>query len=182
MVASVFTFRRLTRDDFALLSRWLAEPHVRRWWNHESSPEALEDDFGDAIDGLEPAEDYVVLLDGEPIGLMQYCRFRDYPEYIDDMEKAGYPVDTGAVSIDYFIGEPELVGRGLGTRMIEAFCERIWTTDPYASSIIVPVNSANVGSWRALQRAGFELAARGDMEPDNPIDGTQHEILRLDRP
>ena len=88
----------------------------------------------------------------------------------------------GAVSIDYFIGEPTLVGRGLGAAMIRAFVERIWATNADASCVIVPVNSANIASWRALQSAGFRLVARGELEPDNPIDDRDHELLRIDRP
>ena len=67
----MFTFRRLTRDDFDLLARWLAEPHVHEWWDHEFTPEALDSEFGPTADGDEPAEDYVALLDGEPVGLVQ---------------------------------------------------------------------------------------------------------------
>ena len=40
------TLRRLLRADFAMLSRWLGEPHVARWWTHETSQEAIERDFG----------------------------------------------------------------------------------------------------------------------------------------
>ena len=66
--------------------------------------------------------------------------------------------------------------------MISAFVERIWAVDPSASCIIVPVNSSNEASWRALLRAGFALLARGELEPDNPIDDPMHEILGLCRP
>jgi aminoglycoside 6'-N-acetyltransferase len=176
-----WTFRRLSRADFALLARWLAEPHVHRWWYHEFTTEAIERDFGDAIDGREAAEDYVALLDGEPIGVVQYCRFREYPEYVDDMSEV-YPVDDGAVSIDYFVGDPSRIGKGLGSEMIACFVERVWETDASATNIVVPVNSTNVASWRALQRAGFRVVARGNMEPDNPADDSLHEVLRLDRP
>jgi aminoglycoside 6'-N-acetyltransferase len=44
------------------------------------------------------------------------------------------------------------------------------------------VSSANQASWRALLAAGFRLVARGELEPDNPIDDRRHEILRVDRP
>ncbi len=30
--ALMFTFRRLSRDDFGLLAGWLAQPHVGQWW------------------------------------------------------------------------------------------------------------------------------------------------------
>jgi aminoglycoside 6'-N-acetyltransferase len=177
----VFTFRRLTRGDFGLLARWLAEPHVHEWWDHEYTREALERDFGRAIDGDEPAEDYVALLDGTPIGIMQYSHFVDYPEYVGEMAGV-YPVDEGAVSIDYFIGEPDRVGAGVGTEMIRAFVERIWAIDAFATHVVVAVNSANERSWRALLRAGFRLVARGELEPDSPRHEPMHEVLRIDRP
>ncbi len=38
------TFERLGRQHFDLLGRWLAEPHVARWWNHDPSHEILRID------------------------------------------------------------------------------------------------------------------------------------------
>ena len=175
------SFRRLTRDDFPLLAGWLAEPHVARWWNHDVDAGALERDFGASADGAEPNEDWLVLLAGRPVGLIQYSRYDDYPEYRDEL--APYvEVPTGAASIDYLLGDPSLTGQGLGTSMIEEFVERIWATAPDVPCVIVPVHARNVASWRALRSAGFHLVASGELEPDNPIDDRRHEILRIDRP
>ncbi len=144
-----------------------------------SLPQAVERDFGPSVDGTEPNQDHLVLLDGRPIGLIQYSRFSDYPEYLEELTSLT-PVPDRAVGIDYLIGDPALVGRGLGTEMISRFVEWIWNTE--ADAIIVPVNSANVASWKALLKAGFRVVARGELEPDNPVDDRRHEILRLDRP
>ena len=138
----MITFRRLARRDFPLIARWLAEPHVAEWWNHQYTDDALEADFGETIDGAEPAEDFVAMLDGEPIGLMQYCHFVDYPDYVAEMESV-YPVGEGAATIDYLVGEPGQVGRGIGSRMIAEFVEFVWAHDPWATHVVVPVNSAN---------------------------------------
>ena len=177
----MFTFRRLTRGDFDLLAQWLAEPHVHEWWDHDHTREALDSEFGPTADGDEPAEDYIALLDGEPLGVVQYCHFVNFPEYVDDMDDV-YPVAEGDVSMDYLVGDPTRVGRGIGTAMIEAFVERVWTVDPRAMRIVVPVNSANEHSWRALLRAGFRLVAQGELEPDSPRHDPMHEILQIDRP
>ena len=154
---------------------------MSEWWNHDPSPDAIEADFGDAIDGTEPGEDWVAELDGRPVGLVQYSRFADYPDYVAEMAPV-YPVGVGVASIDYLIGEPEAIGRGLGAAMISAFATFVWTHDPTTTSLVVPVNSANQRSWRALLRCGFRLVARGELEPDNPIHDRMHEVLRLDRP
>ena len=113
---AAMTFRPLTRDDFGQLARWLAQPHVARWWAHEYSAEAIERDFAPMVDGDDPSELWVVLVGGEPVGLLQYCRFADEPEYVTEMESI-YCVGPEIVSIDYFIADPALVGRGLGRRL-----------------------------------------------------------------
>jgi aminoglycoside 6'-N-acetyltransferase len=177
----VFAFRRVTRDDFGLLAEWLSTPHVAEWWAHEYTPEAIERDFGRAVDGDDPGEDYLASLDGTPIGIMQYSRFVDYPDYVAEMAEV-YPVGDGAVTIDYLIGATDRVGRGVGTEMIRTFVDWIWTNDRHATHVVVPVNSANERSWRALLRAGFRLVARGELEPDSPSHDPMHEILRIDRP
>lgn len=61
-------FRRTTRADFPLLARWLGSPHVARFWNHETTPEAIERDFGGSIDGSEPSFDFIVEDAGVPVG------------------------------------------------------------------------------------------------------------------
>lgn len=164
-----------------MLGTWLAAPHVREWWNHDPSPDAIERDFGASIDGDEPGEDWIAELDGRPIGLVQYSRFGDYPDYVSEMAPV-YPVGAGVASIDYLVGDPDMIGRGLGSAMISAFVAFVWTHDPTTTSLVVPVNSANERSWRALLRAGFRRVARGELDPDNPIHDRLHEVLRIDRP
>ncbi len=180
LVSVICSFRRTTRSDFPLLGAWLSDPVVHRWWHHETSPEALERDFGPVIDRKEPAEDFIGLVDAEPVGLIQRCRWEDYPEELDALS-AIVDVPPGAMTIDYLIGTAEMRGRGVGTELIGAFVEQLWLDVPTTSVILVPVAAGNVPSWRALEKAGFQRVASGDLEPDNPIDPPLHYVLRLDR-
>lgn len=178
--AGDWSFRRLTRDDFGMLAGWLAHAHVKRWWHHEHSPEAVEADFGPSIDGTDPGHDYVAALDGRPIGLVQFAYFRDYPDYADDL---GALVDgDGIATVDYLVGEPTDTGRGVGRGMLRAFVESVWETYPDVSALVVPVHADNVASWTALRAAGFAHVATVELEPDNPADGPLHHVHRLDRP
>jgi aminoglycoside 6'-N-acetyltransferase len=63
-----------------MLAEWLREPQVARWWNLETTLEAVERDFGASTRGEEPGEDLLVLLDGRPIGLLQRSAIYDYPQ------------------------------------------------------------------------------------------------------
>ena len=176
-----FTFRRLSRAEFPLLAGWLANPHVARWWNHDTDPEAVERDFGASADGREPSEDLLVLLDDHPVGLIQRCRLADYPEYLTEFE-ALTEVPAGAATIDYLVGEAARTGQGVGTGMIQEVVEETWSVYPDSQAVLVAVVAANRSSWRALERAGFRRVAEGPMEPDNPIDDPLHYLYRVDRP
>ena len=173
------TFVRLQRADFPLLSKWLSEPTVARWWDHETSPEALERDFGPEIDGAEPSEVFLAWTDGRPFGLIQRYKIADYPEYVEELS-AICPQPPGAVSIDYLIGEPDC--RGLGAAMIAAFVTDSWAAYPDAGAVVVAMHQANAASWRAVARAGFRRVAEGELNPDNPIDNRDHYLYQMDRP
>jgi aminoglycoside 6'-N-acetyltransferase len=179
------TLRPVTEDDFPLLARWLAEPHVHRWWFHDLGEEAVRRDFGPVARGEEPAEDLLALVDGQPVGLVQRCRWQDYPDDLEELAtgSAGrIDVPPGALSVDYLLGSPDVIGRGLGPRVIRAACEEAWATYADAPAVIVPVAAENRRSWRALEKAGFRRVGEADLEPDNPVDDRRHVVYRLDRP
>ena len=158
---------------------------MHRWWYHDLGDEAVARDFGPALRREEPTEDLLVELDGEPVGLVQRCRWDDYPEHLDELLtgfSGSVDLPHGALSVDYLLGSPQLVGHGLGPRVIAAACEDAWSTYPDAPAVIVPVAAANRRSWRALEKAGFRRIGEAELEPDNPVDDRRHVVYRLDRP
>ena len=175
------SWRRLVAADLPLLAHWLRDPKVARWWNHEHSIEAVERDFGPSVQGEEPGEDHVVLLDDHPIGLLQRSVIRDYPEDLAEFE-AVVDVPDGAVQLDYLIGDASLRGRGLGSRMIAAAIQSTWSDCPTAPAVLVAVVAANTASWRALEKAGMQRIAQGPMGPDKQVDEPLHYLYRVDRP
>ncbi len=181
MTEPQISFSPLQRADFALLARWLQEPLVARWWDHEWTPEALERDFGPSVDRTDPTEIYLASQGGSPFGLIQRYRLDSYRPHLKALA-AIVPVPPAALSIDYLIGDPALRGRGMGAAMIRAFVSSSWAAYPEAPAVIVPVVAANIASWRALERAGMHRAGAGELEPDNPVDSREHVVYRVDRP
>lgn len=161
-------FRRLTRQDFATLSAWLASPHVAAWWRDPSDLESIEADYGPTIDGADPTEVFVVERYGEPIGLIQRFLACDNPQYRHALEPSGTPAE--AAGIDYLIGVEHLLGKGIGTEMIDAFCEQTFYRYPESPVITVAVQQANRRSWRALEKAGFERRWAGLFETGHASD------------
>ena len=175
------TFRRLQADDLPVLARWLAAPHVHRWWFQEADPEALERDFGAVMRGEEPAEDLVATVDGRDVGLCQRARWDDYPD--DEAELAPFlDLPSGAVIVDYLIGDPADTGRGIGPAVIAALVADTWASYADCPAVVVPVAAGNRPSWRALEKAGFRHVGTARLEPDNPVDPPDHVVLRIDRP
>jgi aminoglycoside 6'-N-acetyltransferase len=177
----LISFQLLRRDDFPLLSRWLSEPLVARWWAQDTSADALEREFGVAIDGGEPTEIFLAHKADRPFGLIQRYPIAAYDEYIQELS-AVCPLPPGAWSIDYLIGEPDCRGLGLGSQMIGAFIKETWKVRPAALCIVVPVHAENGRSWRALEHAGLRRIAEGEMTPDNPRDSRAHYIYAIMRP
>jgi aminoglycoside 6'-N-acetyltransferase len=174
------SLRPLARADFPLLATWLATPHVARWWNHETTPEAIERDFGPAVDGVDPTEVFVAESGMKAVGLVQRHAFADYPDWRDEMS-ALVDVPEGALSVDYFVGAADRLRCGFGAAMVGEVVRSGWQARPSATAVIVAVSAANVASWRLLERVGFARIAEGEMTPDNPIDGPEHFVYRLDR-
>jgi aminoglycoside 6'-N-acetyltransferase len=168
MGAMPLNLRPLERSDFPLLADWLGAPHVASWWREPNDLTAIEAKYGPRVDGLEPTQVFVVEADGKPIGMIQRYRIRDYPEWEQAMRAATIPTD--AAGIDYLIGAPALVGRGVGPEIIGQFVEDTWRQLPDVSAIAVSVQQANRPSWRALEKAGFRRAWEGMLASDDPSD------------
>lgn len=175
------SWRRLRADDLPQLAKWLTEPAVARWWHLDPTPEGVERDFGPSLRGDEPGEDLIVLLDDQPIGLLQRALIADYP---DDLAEFSDIVDVPphAVELDYLIGDGAFRRRGFGHRLIQQAVEDTWTSYPDTQTVLVAVVAANTASWRTLEAAGLHRIAEGPMTPENPIDDALHYLYRVDRP
>jgi RimJ/RimL family protein N-acetyltransferase/N-acetylglutamate synthase-like GNAT family acetyltransferase len=67
--------------------------------------------------------------------------------------------EVGAIGIDYFIGEPTLIGRGIGTRMIGEFISTVIRRHhPRVEKVIADPEVGNTASCRALEKNGFVKA------------------------
>jgi RimJ/RimL family protein N-acetyltransferase len=166
------SFRPMTRADYPLLLEWHQRAHVEQWWTERTTMEEIEEHYGPTIDGTEPTDHYVALLDGEPLGMVQTYLLADYPDYA-----ALTGEGEGAAGVDLFIGDEAMTGRGLGTEMLERFVDEIVFARPETTAATADPDVRNTASMRAFEKAGF----RSVREFVDPSDGELHVLVKRDR-
>ncbi|HEX3299531.1 MAG TPA: GNAT family N-acetyltransferase [Actinomycetota bacterium] len=150
------TVRTMRDDDadYGLLVRWRAQPHVHGWWEPDEPVPDLETvrtHYGPRARAEDPTTSCIIELDRTPIGYLQFYRWLGWPEEAAALE---VDPDEDTFGIDIFIGEPELIGRGIGTRAVALVCDHL-ERDHGATAVALTTESTNVRAQRAYEKAGF---------------------------
>lgn len=171
-------FRPLSRSDLPALRDWLNTPHVFRWWGVDSgpgslggagadaaTPEQVEAKYGPTIDAAAPTTHrYVIEVDGRGVGLIQWYRLADFPDYAHVIGETA----PGAAGIDVFVADPALTGRGLGARAIDTFVREIVFADTVVDRAVAGPHPDNQASCRAFEKAGFVTQRVVDVPDEGP--------------
>ena len=166
----MIAFRPLVEDDLVRFHAWLQRPHVKRWWRHRETYEQVVAHYLPCIEGREPTDHYVILLDGRPVGVIQTYLVSDYPDW-----EAIVQTREGVAGVDLMIGEENLIGRGIGPLVLEQFAADVVFARPDVTACAATVEEENRRSWRAFEKAGFTHVR--DVEED----GLPHRLMRLER-
>lgn len=166
------SFRLMTRDDLPLVHEWHQRPHVVRWWTVRKTFEETEEHYLPTIEGTEPTDHYLALLDGEPLGMIQTYLVSDYPDFAALIGEG-----EGTAGLDLFIADESMTGRGLGTELIRRFVEEIVFAPPATIACIADPDVRNTASLRAFEKAGFRKVG----ELVDPEDGELHALVRRER-
>jgi aminoglycoside 6'-N-acetyltransferase len=140
--------------EYALIVRWRAQPHVHEWWDPDDPPPTLEQvraHYGPRVRGEDPTTACLIETDGTPIGYVQFYRWLAWP---DDEAVLDVGADPDTFGLDLFIGEPDLIGRGLGTRVVDLVCTYL-ERERGASAVALTTERTNLRAQRAYEKAGF---------------------------
>jgi aminoglycoside 6'-N-acetyltransferase len=147
-------FRPVEETDLPLLAGWLAEPHVRRFY--QKTPVTLEEvalEYGPAVRREEPTACHLALSWGVPFAYLQCYRNADYPVWADIIG-----VNDG-VSVDLFIGEPAYLGRGFGRATLGEYLWRVaFPFHPQETRAYIAHETTNLPALRCSEAVGFRPA------------------------
>ena len=156
--------RPATPADRPLLERWHRQPGLK---------EALGGDDWQWARELARSPDWreqlIAELDGRPIGFLQIVDPAREESHCWGCIQGGYR------ALDLWIGEPDAVGSGYGTRMMNLAIERCFA-DPEVAAILVDPKETNIRAHRFYERLGFKYVACRCFDDDRCF------VYRLRRP
>ena len=151
--------RRLAPSDLPLLSRWLENPDVSRYFTESADMDNIAAKYGSRIAELRGDPPLrpglivpnLVLREGRPIGYGQY-----YLLTPGDLASYRLPAGSSWGGFDLFIGEPALWGRGIGTALVTWLLERLQSAG--AAAVAIDTWVGNARAIRCYEKAGLRKA------------------------
>ena len=165
--------RPATVADAAMIAAWDREPHVIACSSDDHLLEVAFDgtDWTDELTDSAYELTYVIAeANGAPVGVMAVCDPHTEPSHYWG------EIETGLRAIDIWIGPPEWLNRGVGTRMMSEMIDRCFAERGVHAIVIDPLNS-NTRAIRFYQRLGFRPEGRRMFDQDDCL---VHRLTRSD--
>ncbi|WBU60241.1 GNAT family N-acetyltransferase [Paracoccus albus] len=135
-----YDFRAVTGNDLTMLSGWLGQLQVSRWWpNGPDQIKGIREHIADP--SVSPM---IVSLDDEPIAYVQHYRARRWPA----PQFGHLPYDT--IALDLFSGPK---GFGHGGAWLRQLGDSLLAD---VSMLAIDPTTDNVAAVRAYRKAGFD--------------------------
>lgn len=176
-VAGDVALRRMRPDagDVRRMARWLSDPRVLEWYEGRDRPRderSVAETWARRALAEEAIEACIILHRHEPVGYLQFYPVAAASDY-------GLEDATATWAIDLFIGEPELWGRGIGSRLVRATIDYL-VRKRGAVRVVIDPRLANRRAIRAYEKAGF---VRLRVLPAHELhEGAWHDCLLMGWP
>jgi aminoglycoside 6'-N-acetyltransferase-1b/aminoglycoside 6'-N-acetyltransferase-2 len=162
--AEPVTLRLMAEHDLPMLHEWLNRPHIVEWWGGEEERPTLEEvleHYRPRVLAEESVIMYVAMQASEPIGFAQsYTALGCGDGWWEDES------DPGVRGIDQSLSNPMQLNQGLGTRLVRALVELLFS-DPKVTKIQTDPAPSNHRAIRCYEKAGF-VRERVITTPDGP--------------
>lgn len=147
----MITFRPLEEKDYKLMHTWLNTEHVLKWWDKAPSYDDVVKKYSPRIKGDTKIHVFIMQNDGLDFGMVQY--------YLEDDKE--YELDDKACAIDLFIGEVDMLYKGVGTKAIKACIKDLIIPHYNPTYICIDPDDTNEAAIKAYKKVGFTLVQIG---------------------
>jgi RimJ/RimL family protein N-acetyltransferase len=147
-------------DDLMLIRRWMAEPHVEKFWHQDWPLQRWRAELSAQLAGRHSLP-CLVAFDGEDVAYLEVYRVgRDVLAEHCEHE----PHDLG---LHIAIGDPARTGHGLGRVLLQAVAAGLLDADPQCTQVLAEPDVDNAPSIAAFAAAGFVPCGEITL-PDKP--------------
>jgi RimJ/RimL family protein N-acetyltransferase len=141
------SFELFSEKHISILQKWLKQPHVAEFWQETEDEAKLRTKY--LID-LETrgVSAYVIKIGGRLVGYIQ--------AYEAQKVGGGWWPDAqpGTYGIDQFIGLPDFINQGWGTKIIQEFVRKLYS-EHNVTEIITDPEIKNARAIRCYEKVGF---------------------------
>lgn len=157
-----FLFKPLALEHIPLLHKWMQEPHVRQWWGEGKTwtLDKLNDKYSSYTQGYKiengskkPISAFIIQLQERPIGYIQTYNAFDFPRKGFNIEQAWPDLSKPLAALDFYIGEPDCIGLGIGSDALQTFLKQ--HIFPNFDGCLVDPEKGNKAAIKAYAKAGF---------------------------
>ena len=117
----IVQFEPLQEEDLPVLWAWLKEAHVKAWWDQETEKYKTYIKGYKLVQGIKkPIRAYLAKIEEVPVAYLQLYNAYDFKR--DEPLPTDFPKSLCAV--DFFIGNPAFVNKGLGRFILNEFLKK----------------------------------------------------------
>lgn len=144
-----FIFSLAKTKDRPLIENWVTRPHISEWLHGEGLKNTLSS-LIQFFEGSSEFQHWIAYDNDTPFGYLLTSEVDQSDETLSSIEFAGYK----AIALDVFICEPDYLGKGFGTKMIEAFLKAHFSD---VSDILIDPEVANSRAVHVYKKIGFQV-------------------------
>ncbi|RRO19464.1 N-acetyltransferase [Saccharopolyspora rhizosphaerae] len=134
--------------DVDLVHRWMNREHVAVNWEQDWSLGRWHDELATQLAGAHSVP-CIVSRDGRDVGYLELYRVQR------DNLGSCYPHAPHDLGAHIAIGEPDAIGKGLGSSLLGAVARGLLAADPACRNVVAEPNVHNGASVGAFGKAGF---------------------------
>ena len=158
------TLRLMTEHDLPMLHDWLIRPHIVEWWGGEEERPTFDEvveHYLPRVLAEESVTQYIAMLGEEAFGYAQsYVALGSGDGWWED------ETDPGVRGIDQCLANHTQLNKGLGTRLVQALVELLFS-DPTVAKLQTDPSPNNHRASRCYEKAGF-VQQKVITTPDGP--------------